>query len=563
MQNENNKELIPLFPSVKNNKVFELVELNTVLNGIKSGNYNLNNIIFSRKQSNKLDYQTEKEQSKQTYWGYNPQTKKFSGFVFIDIDLKPEDNLEFTKNLIHDLSFIKSTWVSFGGKGIGALAYCSWIKNADDYKLAYLSLTEYIKNNTGLELDPSCSHHHRYNTISFDENILIKDNIISFNELIYVQSKSINYDKYIIDNSLIINPDFIYDFMKLIEDDFYFSQIITDLNGIPILYNKQLVFNPEIHKLSKYIKTDIISNFEYKNRNNTMAYSYQDFACSRINIQSEKYFAHGRRAKILTSLCINLLISNPLSKYDFSKSLIYNYLTCLNTRCVKFNPEKNETPIYLPLSDEEINKLSSYIFQKFENKSVELKISTCKSIRTNDFDKQFLKENPDYIGNKHVKSLILKEINNIKNGKIKTNHVVCLSELFEKYPNLSNEEYIEAYSIEQEISLSYSKEIFYKFKKVSSEYACDFNIYTYNHEHTKMIPFSNPNFIPKEETLSSDKHTPNDTKIQNAINDTYFTNKKITQNEIMERTGLSIITIKRYWSKYKDQVKLHNNSIIK
>jgi len=47
MQNENNKELIPLFPSVKNNKVFELVELNTVLNGIKSGNYNLNNIILA------------------------------------------------------------------------------------------------------------------------------------------------------------------------------------------------------------------------------------------------------------------------------------------------------------------------------------------------------------------------------------------------------------------------------------------------------------------------------------------------------------------------------------
>ncbi len=132
----------------------------------------------------------------------------------------------------------------------------------------------------------------------------------------------------------------------------------------------------------------------------------------------------------------NLLISNHFNKHQFSKNLIYNLLLVLNSRCVEKKVKDGEQPVYIPLDDSEINKLSTFIYNTFIENKVAVKLESCKSIRSQDFIKKYLIDNPEYSGDKHPRTIILKQIKNLKSGVTTNNYNDTISELIDFYPAL-------------------------------------------------------------------------------------------------------------------------------
>lgn len=176
------------------------------------------------------------------------------------------------------------------------------------------------------------------------------------------------------------------------------------------------------------------------------------------------YFVRTKRAKSLSSIVFNLLISNHFNKHQFSKNLIYNLLLVLNSRCVEKKVKDGEQPVYIPLDDSEINKLSTFIYNTFIENKVAVKLESCKSIRSQDFVKKYLIDNPEYSGDKHPRTIILCQIHQIKSNSIKNNWKSIISELIMCYPELKAKKYIEILMLEHKLKYNSARDIYYKNK---------------------------------------------------------------------------------------------------
>lgn len=460
-----NNVQFPIFNSVFSKECSELIDLTSIFSSIKEGKYNSDYISLARSlNKSETNYNKAKEHSKQIIWGFNKSNKQFTGYVYIDIDLTPEDNPEFIKQLLFELPEIKACWLSFGGKGVGAIIYCPYINNNKQYKQAYNSIAEYIYKNLGLLIDKKCSNFNRFNTISFDSELLLRDfptaHQIKFN-------KSDNYNLYQLDSDLKLDVDLVDELVKIFEKDFYFKFIVVNkLNQKPVQFSKNLVYDSNIHTLEKYISNNIISEEEIKNNNSTLAYSTDGYSCIKHQLPLNYYFPKGKRASSLTVIGLKILLCDLFSKYTNKKQLLFNILTVLNsTRCITYQVQKGVQPVYLPLLEEEINKLTTYIYNIYIENKIQIKLDCCKSVISSNFTNNYLLENPTYTGDKHPRTLILREINQIKKQNNNFKNKNMLYDLFESYPDLQTKDYIEILSKENNWSVSYAKRKYHALKK--------------------------------------------------------------------------------------------------
>lgn len=455
----------PIFNSVFSQEYSELIDLTSIFSSIKEGKYNSEYISLARSlNKSEVNYNKSKEQSKQIIWGFNKSNKQFTGYVYIDVDLNSEDNPEYIKQLLFELPEIKACWLSFGGKGVGAIIYCPSINNNKQYKQAFNSIAEYIYKNVGLLIDKKCSNFNRFNTISFDSKLLIRDfptaHQIKFH-------KSDDYNLYKLDSNLKMDVDLIEELVKMFEKDFYFKFIVINkLNKKPVRFSKNIFYDSNIHILEKYISNNIISEENFKNKNNTLAYSSDGYACLKQRLSYNLYFTKGKRASSLTVIGLKILLCDLFSKYTNKKQLLFNILTVLNsTRCIAYQVQKGVQPVYLPLLDEEINKLTTYIYNIYIENKIKIKLDCCKSVISSNFINCYLLENPTYTGDKHPRTLILREINQLKKQNNNFKNKNKLYDLYESYPDLRTKDYIEILSKENNWTFSYAKRKFHNMKK--------------------------------------------------------------------------------------------------
>ena len=531
----------PIYNSIFSKNINEKSKHEIVLNNIKSGVYNLDNIQKARIINDKTSaiYSSLKENSKQITWGVDINNK-LTGFVYFDIDLNSGDNKEFTRELIINIPYVCALWKSFGGNGFSGLVFCDWVNNSNDYKLAYKSLSDYFQKNIGIELDNKCSNYNRKNTLSFDSDLFLNDNPVNFDYII--QNEKIDISKLELDNNISIDIDIIEYFSDLFSKDFYHKLIVCDkLTGIPIQYSNNLIYNQSKHNLSKFISPEVISLFK-SNENASLAINDNYFACIKLNLAKNLYFPHKKRAKNLIKITHKILKMNILEKDKISKNSIYSLLLVLNSRCVKYIPKNEESPTYFPLDIQEINQLTGYIFNNLNSFNIELE--KCKSIRSHSFLNQWLTINNNYSGDKHPRSIIISEINRLKSLYSNSLYNDKINEIIELYPQLTNKDYIEIISLTLNLSNKRSEYLFYKFKREGAKTPLSTGTLINNVllDEGKIAP-SGKNNKDKQAFVSLSKK--NDTV--NKIQQEYNSLENPTQKELSEKTGYSLRTIKNYW----------------
>lgn len=476
-----NEQLLSIYESVyTQKKCLNFEKLDNVLNKIKTGEYNFEAISKARQIGNKnnKDYISLKENSKQIIWAYNSSNKLFTNLFYFDIDLDEDDDLDFAKKTISELPYTLAVWSSFGGRGLGCLFFCPNITSTIKFKQTHYAVYDYIFSQTGYKIDKKCSNYNRLNTLSFDSSLFFNKNAQPFTQIKVNFKKEKDFLKYKIDDSLFIDNNILDEILDVFQKNFYAKYIIINkLDNKPVKFLKNLKFDFEKHYVTKYVDAKIISQEGIKNKRNTLAYSDAGYSCIKFFLQEDTYFPRKKRVKSLCSFIFNLLITNHFNKFEITKNFIYNLLVILNSRCVNCKVEKGQKPIYDPLKDDELNKVSSFIFDIFQKKEISKTVDKCKTIRTSNFLPVFLQENPTYTGNQHIKSILLKEINNLKNNKTVNNHYTKISEILSNYEGCKAKEFIEIISIELKIEKSYARDLYYEYKKTLKNIAlCEYNV---------------------------------------------------------------------------------------
>lgn len=140
---------------------------------------------------NKEAYSAEKLQLPAvTFCGtFNVERKKeklinYNSLIVIDIDKLSNDQIaEYEEKLLND-KFVLSFWRSpsnFGIKGLVNLTYNFEIKDIDyAHKSAFYKLYTYFEVNHSIELDKSGNDTTRLCFLSFDNNLVLKDNFDNF-----------------------------------------------------------------------------------------------------------------------------------------------------------------------------------------------------------------------------------------------------------------------------------------------------------------------------------------------------------------------------------------------
>lgn len=552
-----NEIQLPIYDSVYSKIISEKSKQLFVLNNIKSGVYNFENIQKARFINDKSDenYQNLKKQSKHITWGIDINNK-FTGYVYFDIDFQNDSEKELIKNSLIELPQLCALWKSFGGKGFAGLVYCDYITTKEDYKLAYHSLVEFMLNNLGIQLDVSCSNFNRRNTLSFDNEIFINNEFINFNYISQNFNKTKSSKK--IDNTLKIDYSQLESFTTIFSKNYYNKLILVDKRtNLPVEWSQNLIYNESIHDLVQYFPENIISKFK-SNENNTLGISDEYFACLKINLGENLYIPHGKRVKTLIKITHKLIKMNVLEKNDLLKNSIYNLLMVLNTRCTKILPKKGDKPIYYPIDDLKLNELTSYIYDNLMTFNIE--IDKCKSIRSNTFIREWLNINLDYTGDKHPRSIIISEINRLKSSFQNFNYFQKINEILENYPNCTNKDYIQIISLTLDLSFERSKYLFKYFKK-KGHFRVEQWVIINNYlvDDPILSPFSNPgtDLKTKQEKASGSLSKQNDTinKIQSEYNNLINSGQKPTQKSISLNLGISDKTVKRYWNKITKQEK--------
>jgi hypothetical protein len=164
----------------------------------------------------------------------------------------------------------------------------------------------------------------------------------------------------------------------------------------------------------------------------------------------------------------NILFVWKLQSIVLSKNEIYNILLMLNyNKCVKAKPLNKEQPVMFPLTEFEINLLTGFIYDKYLNDDIIPKFDEkgSKSIRTDSFIKEWLRNNPEYEGDKHSRTIIINEINRLKGintSVLKSEYIV---DLYDRYPGLKTKDYIHIIMEERKFTYEYAKKYFFKSKK--------------------------------------------------------------------------------------------------
>lgn len=339
--------------------------------------------------------------------------------------------------------------------------------------------------------------------------------------------------KFDYDNTLILDESIQFDF-RFLKQNYYQCKVITNrATGLPVNFEPDLLYDPKIHLMQEYFGKEIIGQMLFHNKNLTLAYTPDAFACYRVHIGSQI-----RNPEHLLAILSNFLWMRNLTPANqlrlirgikcqiVTKLELFNILLILNRKMIN------------PCTDVQLNKLTTYIFQTYDSSKLIPKVKEIKSIRTQSFLKEYTGDYSD------IRSAILSEINKIKFVQSQDYY----GDIIEKKINLELKkgnvlsfcEMVDFLMSEHKLKNANARKKVYQFEKRYQT-------------ATALLNINNNNI---QEEYQNDTFSNSESKIANFINK--FNGEHLTQNIIAKGTGLGIATIKRHWTKFKERVQLYN-----
>lgn len=410
--------------------------------------------------------------------------QELTGYVYLDIDDFSTVDSGAMRDELFSLPFIVGVWLSFGGRGFGALAYCPELlryrNDHDAYRECYNALSVYLERNSGirLEMDEKCKNPNRQTAISYDPLALFRKDFEGFDFRYVPKEKSLTGDKdkegdmyagINYDPELRFDIELARQFQFLNEDYYYAAFVVIDsATQRPVEWDESILNIRNGYELARYVSKETIRQCEIHNADCTMAYLPNGYHRMVIKVGKENYIKCGRRARTmkaitLTYLGIKLLTDGVL----YSKPDVYHILYQLNKKCVRVIPivseispsllnltsdlnidgqvsvdsysgNKNKSIEYMPLEDEELNKLATVIFNTYNSDDFNLNSVQGKEWITDDFYKsQANKLGIKILGTSEKRSIRIGERNRLM-GHFKTNKwIKILSELHSNNPGIT------------------------------------------------------------------------------------------------------------------------------
>lgn len=511
--------------------------------------------IFLARDNNKdhPEYITWKAKTPHILWGAIPgndfkkdNIQRLTGKVYIDID---EDAVEKSGYELEDLkAALFKTYPSiihiaksFGGNGLGFVINVPSVQDEFQYKQCYQSISsELVKNfNFELKTDSKCTNPNRLNTLTFDENVLFRNDFTDYYfeySVENTQIEKVNLGKWnaVLDNELCYDSRI---FLPLQErfEKYYTSKTWKNITtGLPIqTKSRNIKFNPAEYTMDWWFDEGVISQFESKNSDYSLAY-INGIASTVINLFKDRRFKHRSRTKQIISIVSDYLF---LRNYDdtITKNYVYNMMLVLNERCIT----GGDDPKPMPVSGDELNLMTTHVWTKYKANEILPSVHIKKHIRTKNFLDNWYK-NPSRTEKEltyDARTVIMLECKRLANVSKKE----ALTLQFEKQASTINKtmlvkDIINHIAKENKLSSSTVKKEYHKWKG-TKEYHHALNtvlIIETMQEHggTKMSPSK------KDVTLF---------KIQSEYDQLINSGIKPTQNMLAENLNISTKTIKRHW----------------
>lgn len=189
------------------------------------------------------------------------------------------------------------------------------------------------------------------------------------------------------------------------------QHIADKRTGHPVKWTTGFEFDDNKHMLTECFSSNIIAEYNC-NESKTLAWMPQGVATIKLYILEDYKWKTGIE-KLLLAIMSNFIFfkmhtieSKILQRRNkhariFTKNELYNVLWILNAKMLKH------------LSDEHINKMTSYIWFKFNNGDIQPNFESKKSIRSKNFMTVFLDTYPEC---KHytARNAVVAELNRIK-----------------------------------------------------------------------------------------------------------------------------------------------------
>jgi hypothetical protein len=173
-----------IYENANSTNTMKLMKLYEILDTIKNGDENLNQIEEARKLG-KESPQYGEIKRKRTSVAWNASFKNYgrsndditgaTGIVYMDKDSLSQEEIKAFKELLMGLSYVIAIWISFGGNGIGCLVNCEEVTMAN-----FKSVWEQINSEVGIGFDEGVKKIGQINFLSYDPDIRINYNASSF-----------------------------------------------------------------------------------------------------------------------------------------------------------------------------------------------------------------------------------------------------------------------------------------------------------------------------------------------------------------------------------------------
>ncbi|MBK7387665.1 MAG: hypothetical protein IPI23_00950 [Bacteroidetes bacterium] len=349
----------------------------------------------------------------------------FTGWIYCDIDDKDIKvsgfNVEDLKQILYDtFPWIVAIWKSFSGKGLGFLVFCPLISSIWNYTYAYSQIEEKINEEIEICLDPACKSPVRKCVVSWDPQILFREDGCEFIFEPRPEPPSIStqYQGYAVDDELYADEELVEEY-RGIWSSFYWSCVLMNKESEhPVLYNKDVILNLEIHKLVRYFPEQIIMEYHH-NEEGTLAYIPKGVCCIKLLTHKHTKVYYKYRASTLCNILIKYNLFWLLKTgLQIDKNEIFNHLIVLNKKCYDQHGFKK-----MPLEKDELNRLSIYIYQKIVTDSSFIKVSRKTTIISHSFYNK--------LGRLYGKPVyILREVNKINSAIANHVFIITLNKVF-------------------------------------------------------------------------------------------------------------------------------------
>ena len=166
-----------IFQNVKNPIVQSILDIDTVLDDIKTGRYKVT-VEYARRIGESHQNFTGLKTTSPTFtphgtfdgWRKVENLDSMTEFIYLDVDE------QVNPIVFHELPFVYSCWKSFSGTGYGLLVSVSGL-TTDNFQSSWSYLNDYF-GEMGINLDSHSKDLSRQCIISYDPNIYINESVI-------------------------------------------------------------------------------------------------------------------------------------------------------------------------------------------------------------------------------------------------------------------------------------------------------------------------------------------------------------------------------------------------